>query len=64
VWTPGYFNDTDRTFTYTFDRHVDDLLTALRAGDPPPIHARAGARAVQLAAASVRSFQDGVRVAV
>jgi predicted dehydrogenase len=64
VWTPGYFNDTDRTFTHTFDRHVDELLDALRAGDPPPIHARAGARAVQLAAASVRSFADGVRVAV
>jgi predicted dehydrogenase len=64
VWTPGYFNDTDRTFTHTFDRHVDALLHALRAGDPPPVPARAGARAVQLAAASVRSFQDGVRVAV
>jgi predicted dehydrogenase len=64
VWTPGYFNDTDRTFTHTFDRHVEDLLRALRAGGPPPIHARAGARAVQLAAASVRSFEEGARIEV
>ena len=62
MWQPGYFNDTDRTFTHTFDRHVDDVLTALRAGEPPPIHARAGRRAVELAEASVRSFEQGVRV--
>ncbi|MGD0198576.1 MAG: Gfo/Idh/MocA family oxidoreductase [Solirubrobacteraceae bacterium] len=62
VWRPGYFNDLGRTFTNTFDRHVEDILTALRAGDEPPIHARSGRRAVELAIASVRSFDDGVRV--
>jgi predicted dehydrogenase len=62
VWRPGYFNDAGRTFTNTFDRHVDDVLTALRAGNEPPIHARAGRRALQLAIASVRSFQEGIRV--
>jgi predicted dehydrogenase len=62
VWRPGYFNDLDRTFTHTFDRHVEDVLAALRAGTEPPIHARAGRRAVELAEASVRSFEDGVRV--
>jgi predicted dehydrogenase len=62
VWRPGYFNDLGRTFTNTFDRHVEDILTALRAGEEPPIHARSGRRAVELAAASVRSFDDGVRV--
>ena len=62
VWRPGYFNDLGRTFTNTFDRHVEDILTALRAGEPPPIHARCGRRAVELAAASVRSFENGVRV--
>ena len=62
VWRPGYFNDAGRTFTHTFDRHVEDILTALRAGADPPIHARAGRRAVELAEASVRSFEDGVRV--
>jgi predicted dehydrogenase len=64
VWQPGYFNDTARTFTHTLDRHVEDVLTALRAGDEPPIHARAGQRAVALAAASVQSFERGVRVTV
>jgi predicted dehydrogenase len=62
VWRPGYFNDEGRTFTHTFDRHVEDVLTALRAGGEPPIHARSGQRAVELAEASVRSFSDGVRV--
>ena len=62
VWRPGYFNDLGRTFTNTFDRHVEDILTALRAGEEPPIHARSGRRAVELAAASVRSFADGARV--
>lgn len=62
VWRPGYFNDLGRTFTNTFDRHVEDILAALRAGEEPPIHARAGRRAVELATASVRSFEDGVRV--
>lgn len=62
VWRPGYFNDLGRTFTNTFDRHVEDILTALRAGEEPPIHARSGRRAVELAAASVRSFDDGARV--
>jgi predicted dehydrogenase len=62
VWRPGYFNDTDRTFTHTFDRHVDAVLAALRAGEPPPIHASAGRRAVELGEASVRSFEQGVRV--
>jgi predicted dehydrogenase len=64
VWQPGYFNDTARTFTHTLDDHVEDVLTALRAGEEPPIHARAGQRAVALAAASVESFEGGVRVTV
>jgi predicted dehydrogenase len=62
VWRPGYFNDLGRTFTNTFDRHVEDILAALRAGEEPPIHARSGRRALELADASVRSFVDGVRV--
>ena len=35
VWEAGYFNDVDREFHRTFDKHVDALLHALRAGDPP-----------------------------
>lgn len=64
VWQAGYFNDTDRTFHHTFDRHVDELLPALRAGQPPPVHAQAGRRALLLANAIEESFAGGKRVFV
>jgi predicted dehydrogenase len=64
VWQAGYFDDVQREFHRTFDRHVEDLLRALRAGGPPPIHARAGRRALQLAVASIESFESGRRVTV
>ncbi len=64
VWEPGYFNDEARTFVYTFDRHVEAILAALRAGDEPPVHARAGRRALVLAEAIVESFEKGIRVDV
>lgn len=64
VWQAGYFNDDDRDFARTFDRHVDALLAAFRAGREPPVHARAGRRALELAHAAIRSFRDGRRVAV
>jgi myo-inositol 2-dehydrogenase/D-chiro-inositol 1-dehydrogenase len=63
VWEAGYFNDPDRHFELTFDRHVDAVLSALRAGDPPPIHARAGRRALELATAAIQSTETGRRVA-
>lgn len=62
VWKPGYFNDSAREFKNTFDKHVEDILIALRKGEQPPIHARAGRRAVELASASVDSFKNGTRV--
>jgi predicted dehydrogenase len=62
VWEAGYFNDLDREFHRTLDRHVDAVLKALRAGDEPPIHARAGRRALELAMASIASFEQGQRV--
>jgi myo-inositol 2-dehydrogenase / D-chiro-inositol 1-dehydrogenase len=64
VWEAGYFNDVDREFHRTFDRHADALLAALRAGDEPPVHARAGRRALELARATIRSFEEGLRVTV
>jgi predicted dehydrogenase len=64
VWEAGYFNDADREFHQTFDRHVDALLPALRAGAEPPIHARAGRRALELAMGIIASFEQGSRVAV
>ncbi|MGW6278662.1 Gfo/Idh/MocA family protein [Kribbella sp. NPDC055071] len=60
-WHSGYFDDESRTFTATFDRHVDAILEALRAGTPPPIHARAGRRALQLAHAAIKSHESGTR---
>jgi myo-inositol 2-dehydrogenase / D-chiro-inositol 1-dehydrogenase len=62
TWQAGYFNDSDRDFHTTFDRHVDELLPALREGRPPPVPARAGQRALVLAHAVIRSFETGTRV--
>jgi myo-inositol 2-dehydrogenase/D-chiro-inositol 1-dehydrogenase len=64
VWQAGYFNDRDREFHKTFDRHMEDVLAAFRQGEPPPIHARAGRRALVLALAAIESFQSGQRVVV
>jgi predicted dehydrogenase len=64
VWQAGYFNDFDREFHRTFDLHVDAMLGAFRKGEAPPIHARAGRRALQLAHAAIESYQTGRRVAV
>jgi myo-inositol 2-dehydrogenase / D-chiro-inositol 1-dehydrogenase len=63
VWEAGYFNDADRDFHTLLERHLDDLLAALRAGREPPVHARAGRRALELAYAAIRSFETGARVA-
>lgn len=64
VWQAGYFNDRDRSFHQTFDAHVDDLLRALRAGAPPPIQARSGRRALELAHAAIAAFEQGCRVTI
>jgi predicted dehydrogenase len=64
VWQAGYFNDRDREFHRTFDRHVDALLAAFRRGEPPPIHAAAGRRALVLAEAAIAAFETGRRVRV
>jgi predicted dehydrogenase len=62
VWQAGYFNDRDREFHRTFDRHIDEVLSAFRRGEEPPIHARAGRRALQLAYTAIESFETGERV--
>ncbi|MBZ9935066.1 Gfo/Idh/MocA family oxidoreductase [Mesorhizobium sp. BR1-1-16] len=64
VWQAGYFNDRDRSFYLTFDAHMDAVIAALQAGEPPPVHARAGRRALMLADAAIRSFKSGTRIAV
>jgi myo-inositol 2-dehydrogenase / D-chiro-inositol 1-dehydrogenase len=63
VWEAGYFNDPDRQFELTFDRHVDVMLTAFRSSRPPPVPARAGRRALELAIAAIQSTETGSRVA-
>lgn len=62
VWEAGYFNDVDREFHRTFDRHVDAVLAALREGREPPVPARAGRRALELALAAIASAETGRRV--
>jgi predicted dehydrogenase len=64
VWRAGYFNDEARNFHGTFDRHVDAVLAALRAGEQPPVHASAGRRALELALAAIASHETGRRVSV
>lgn len=64
VWEAGYFDDEARGFHATFDRHVEEVLAALRAGAPPPVPALAGRRALELAHAAITSFQTGRRIAV
>ncbi|MCJ7751879.1 MAG: Gfo/Idh/MocA family oxidoreductase [Armatimonadetes bacterium] len=63
-WQAGYFNDIDREFKRTFDRYLEALLAAFRAGEGPPVHARTGRRALLLAQAAIRSFETGARVPV
>ena len=62
VWQAGYFNDEDREFHRTFDKYFDVMLDAFRKGNPPPVPAQAGRRALALAQACIQSFETGVRV--
>jgi len=64
VWQAGYFNDVDRGFYTTFDKHVDALLANFKAGRQPPVHAQAGRRALKLAMAAIESYEAGRRIAV
>ncbi len=64
VWQAGYFNDTDRDFHALFSKHLDELVPAFLAGREPPVHARAGRRALLLALAVIRSHETGGRVRV
>ena len=62
VWQAGYFNDQDRDFHATFDRHLDELLPAFIDGRPPPVPATAGRRALALAYAIIDSHQSAASV--
>lgn len=62
-WQAGYFNDFDREFHRTFDRHTDAVLEAFKNGEAPPVPASCGHRALALAHAAIESFESGQRVA-
>ena len=62
VWQAGYFDDEARSFHSTLDRYTDAMLTAFRAGEGPPVPARAGRRALALAEAIIRSAEQGSRI--
>ena len=64
TWRAGFFSDDQRSFGHNLDRHLDALIPALRAGKEPPVPAEKGLRALELAYAAIRSFQEGVRVRV
>ena len=64
VWEAGYFNDRDRDFDHMFEAHLDDILTALRGSDEPPIHASAGRRVLFVAHACVESFEESRQVSL
>ena len=61
-WQAGYFNDRDREFHRTFDAYLDAMLSAWKQGQPPPVPAEAGRRALALAYAAIQSFETGSRV--
>ena len=64
VWQAGYFNDDDRDFHHTVDTYMEATLAAFKAGQEPPVHARAGRRALVLAEAAIAAFESGRRVSV
>jgi predicted dehydrogenase len=63
-WEAGYFNDSERSFHQSMDKHVDAMLKAFLAGEQPPVHARAGHRALVIANAAIRAYEKGERVKV
>lgn len=62
VWAAGYFNDRDRSFHAMFERYLDAMVPAFRSGAQPPVPARAGRRALELAVACIRSETTGMRI--
>ena len=56
--------DVDREFGHILDKHMDAVLHAFREGEEPPVHARAGRRALAFAYAAIASYETGARVVV
>ena len=64
TWQAGFFEDGLRSFGHNLDRLLDALIPALLAGQEPPVPARRGLRALELAYAAIESFQTGRRIEV
>ncbi len=64
IWEAGYFNDNARAFQHTFDAYLLAMIEAFKNKKQPPVHARAGRRALALAWAAVESFTTGKRIDV
>jgi predicted dehydrogenase len=63
-WRPGLFDAERRDFWRTIDAHIAAFVDAVRDGKPAPVSGRDGRRALELALAAGRSFQEGRAVLV
>ena len=61
---PASYHNGACGFCFADDRHLDAVLDAFKAGKQPPVHARAGRRALQLAFAAIKSFETGKKVSM
>jgi myo-inositol 2-dehydrogenase/D-chiro-inositol 1-dehydrogenase len=64
VWEPGFFDDRERDFAATTSAHIDRAVAAQIAGEPPPVPAADGYRALQLGLAAIESARTGRPVTV
>jgi predicted dehydrogenase len=62
VWQAGFFNDYDREFLRTFDKHFNEVINNFLKGEKPPIHAAKGKRALQIAIASIKAMKTNKTV--
>ena len=62
VWQSGFFNDYERDFHRTFDVHFNEVIKNFINNKEPPVHAKVGKRALELALSSIESYKKGERV--
>ena len=62
IWRAGFFDDDGRSFNKSLDRYLEDMLSAFKKGEKPPVPATEGLRALEIAYAAVESFETGKRI--
>ena len=62
VWEAGFFNDYEREFHRTFDEHFNEVIKNFINNKEPPVHAKVGKRALELALSSIESYKKRKRV--